>query len=144
MIFSNISPGTLFPDKIIRETISTIPLLKREKESSTMRHIAQDRTTRIIHKFSDKQKERYPKDRPLKDKVYYCRTRQQVLELFDSLIINFGESLTLQTLVDVKDDGNFEWVDQEVKMANKNKPKVPYQGEHTLIKEPKNKSVGWY
>lgn len=99
-----------------------------------MRKIAQDRNTRIIHKFSEKQKARYPKDQPLKDKIYYCRSRKEVMELFDSMIINFGETLVLQTLVDVNDDSNMEWIDQETKTTNKNKPKVAYQGEYTLIR----------
>jgi hypothetical protein len=94
------------------------------RKKITMRRTAQNRDTRIIHK--------YPEAKKLKDRIYYCRTRQEVVSLFDSMIVNFGESLTLESLVDG------DWIEQEVKTKNKNKPKIAYQGEHVLVPNPKN------
>jgi hypothetical protein len=83
-----------------------------------MRKVAQNRDTRIVH--------RYPEEKKLKDRIYYCRSRQEVLDLFDNMIITFGESLTLKSLVDVNDDNNPEWIDQETKTKNKNKPQLVF------------------
>ncbi len=62
----------------------------------------QNRLTRIVVIF--------PPEKKLKSQIYTRRTRKEVLELFDGLVMAHGEVAILQSYLE--DHG---WVDQETK-----------------------------
>jgi hypothetical protein len=81
------------------------------------------RTNRIVYQF--------PPSKEIKDKIFYTRSRRETLELFDNIIVSFGERVILESLVDN------EWIEQEVKTKNKNKPIPKESFEYIPVPNPK-------